>query len=103
MVLHHTNSFSLPAIYYKQGDTRVIVSTEKAIVFVKQNMSDSKGYLAKAKSHIISSLKNISSSEIIDQSVLQIPLEGLASEELNVGIHVMAGYQGLFEGVLFNN
>jgi len=40
---------------------------------------------------------------IIDQSNLQIPLEGLASEELNVGIHVMVGYQGLFEGVLFNN
>ncbi|GAA5187342.1 hypothetical protein [Ferrimonas gelatinilytica] len=102
-VLHHAKSFSLPAIYYKQGNVRVIISKEKAIDFVNNNMTDSKAYLAKAKSHIINSLMNISDSEMVDQSSLQIPLEGLVSAELNVGIHVMAGYQGLFEGVLFNN
>ena len=102
-ILHHANSFSRPAIYYKQGNTRVIISKEMAIAFVKKNMSDSKDYLAKAKSYIIHSLMKISGSEINDQSNLQIPLKGLVSEELNVAIHVMAGYQGLFEGVLFNN
>lgn len=102
-VLHHANSFSLPAIYYKQGSARAIISKEKAIAFVKNNMFGSKGYLAQVKSHIINSLMNISGSEIIDQSSLQITLEGLVFEELNMGVHVMAGYQGLSEGVLFNN
>ena len=103
IVLHHATSFSLPAIYYNQGNTRVIVSKNMAIAYVKKNISENKGYLAQAKSHILNTLNKISDSEIIDQSNLQIPLEGLVSDELNVGIHVMAGYQGLFEGVLFNN
>lgn len=102
-ILHHANSFSLPAIYYKQGNTRVIVSKDMAMAYVNKNMSDHKGYLSQAKSHILNSLSKISGSEIIDQSNLQIPLDGLVSDELNVGIHVMAGYQGLFEGMLFNN
>ena len=102
-VLLHANAFSLPAIYYKQGRTRIIVSKDMTIAYVKKNMSGNKGYLAQAKSHILNSLYKISGSEIIDQSNLHIPLEGLVSDELNVGIHVMAGYQGLFEGMLFNN
>lgn len=102
-VLHHVNSFSLPAIYFKQGNTRIIVSRDMAIAYVKKNMPDHKGYLAQAKSHILNTLNKISGSEIINQSNIQIPLEGLVSDELNVGIHVMAGYQELFEDVLFNN
>lgn len=101
-ILHHANSFSLPAVYYKQGNARVIISTEKAIAFVRQNMSENTDYVAEAKSSILSSLKGMDGSEIIDQSVLHMPLEGLTFEELNVGIHVMEGYRGLFEGVLFN-
>lgn len=102
-ILHHANSFSLPAIYYNQGNVRIIIPKDMAIAHVKKYMSDNKGYLAQAKSHILNTLNKLSGSEIIDQSNLQIPLEGLVSDELNVGIHVMAGYQGLFEGVLFNN
>ncbi len=100
--LYHASSYSTPAIFYKSNNSRVIVSVKDAILYIKDNMSEHKAFLKKAKYHIIDSLKRVDKSKVIDYSSLLISLEGLGPEELNVGIHVMSGYQGIFEGTLLN-
>lgn len=101
--LSHPESFELPAIYYKTNNSKVIVSASKAINFVEKNMATHKPYLKNAKAFIIRSLSELPKGKLVDHSSLWIPTEGLQGQELNKAIHVMAGYQGLFEGLLLNN
>lgn len=101
--LSHPESYELPAIFYKTNNSKVIVSVSKAINFVERNMATHKPYLKNAKAFIINSLSELPPNKLVDHSSLWIPTEGLRGQELNKAIHVMAGYQGLFEGVLLNN
>ena len=101
--LSHPVSYELPAIFYKTNDSKVIVSVSKAINFVESNMAAHKPYLKSAKEYIINSLSELPKNTLLDHSNLWIATEGLQGEELNKAIHVMAGYQGLFEGLLLNN
>ena len=66
-------------------------------------MATHKPYLKNAKAFIIRSLSELPKGKLVDHSSLWIPTEGLQGQELNKAIHVMAGYQGLFEGLLLNN
>lgn len=101
--LSHPVSYELPAIFYKTNNSKVIVSVSKAINFVEGNMSTHKPYLKSAKEYIINSLSVLPKNKLVDHSNLWIATEGLQGQELNKAIHVMAGYQGLFEGLLLNN
>tara|TARA_B110000211_G_C13963278_1_gene501573 strand:- start:457 stop:1029 length:573 start_codon:yes stop_codon:yes gene_type:complete len=101
--LSHPESYELPAIFYKTNNSKVIISVSKAINFVERNMATHKAYLKSAKVFIISSLSKLPKNKLVDHSSLWMPTEGLQGQELNKAIHVMAGYQGLFEGVLLNN
>ena len=100
--LMHAESYSLPAISYTKDNSRVIVSVNDALSFVKASMSEHKPFLKKAKTHIIQSLQKLNEKKIIDYSILLVNLDSLTGEELNIGIHVMAGYEGIFEGTLLN-
>ena len=70
-------------------------------------MATHKPYLKNAKEYIINSLINslseLPKNKLVDHSKLWIATERLKGQELNKTIHVMAGYQGLFEGLLLNN
>ncbi len=101
--LSHPVSYELPAIFYKTNNSKVIVSVSKAINFVEGNMATHKPYLKSAKEYIINSLSELPKNKLVDHSNLWIATEGLKGQELNKAIHVMAGYQGLFEGLLLNN
>lgn len=101
--LSHPLTYGLPAIFYKTNNSKVIVSVTKAINFVEGNMATHKPYLKDAKKHIISTLSELPKKQLVDHSNLWISTEGLQGQELNKAIHVMAGYQGLFEGLLLNN
>ncbi|USD28440.1 hypothetical protein J8Z24_16260 [Pseudoalteromonas sp. SCSIO 43201] len=101
--LSHPVSYELPAIFYKTNNSKVIVSVSKAINFVEGNMATNKPYLKSAKEYIINSLADLPKNKLVDHSNLLIMTEGLKGQELNKAIHVMAGYQGLFEGLLLNN
>ena len=96
-------SYELPAIYYKTNNSKVIISVSKAKSFVEGNMATHKPYLKNAKEYIINSLSELPKNKLVDHSNLWIATEGLQGQELNKAIHVMAGYQGLFEGLLLNN
>ena len=101
--LSHPESYELPAIFYKTNNSKVIVSVSKAINFVERNMATHKPYLKNAKAFIISSLSELPKNKLVNHSRLWVPTERLQGQELNKAIHVMASYQGLFEGVLLNN
>ncbi|WP_298445760.1 hypothetical protein [uncultured Ferrimonas sp.] len=101
--LVHPNSYDLPAIFHKSDNSKVIVSATKAINYVKTNMAEHTPYLKDAKAYILNSLSSLSNDKLLEQSELWIALEGLQGQELNKAIHVMAGYQGLFEGLLLQN
>ncbi|MCG7541070.1 hypothetical protein EXT48_16955 [Pseudoalteromonas sp. CO348] len=101
--LSHPVSYELPAIFYKTNNSKVIVSVSKAINFAEGNMETHKPYLKSAKEYIINSLSELPKNKLVDHSNLWITTKRLQGQELNKAIHVMAGYHGLFEGLLLNN
>ncbi|PLT24183.1 hypothetical protein [Pseudoalteromonas sp. MelDa3] len=101
--LVHPESYELPAIFYKTNYSKVILPVSKAIDFVKNNMANHKAYLKDAKAYILESLSKLPKNKLIDHSNLLIATDGLQGRELSKAIHVMAGYQGLFDGLLLKN
>lgn len=100
--LTNATTYSLPAIYYEHENSKIIVSVSNAFEITQKNMAEHKSYLKAAKLHILNTLQQLPKGALVNSSQLWIPTQGLEDDSLNKAIHVMAGYQFLFEYALFN-
>ena len=66
-------------------------------------MNSHRPYLQEAKENILQKLNNIKSKQLVNERQLWISLDGLQGQELNVAIHIMAGYQSMFVEALLEN
>ena len=100
--LKHPVAYTMPAIYYENNGSKIFVSATDAITFLTQNMSEQQPYLKNAKRQVLETLQQLDNDDIVNYTELLSPFDGLEPEKLNTAIHIMAAYEGMFEGLLLN-
>lgn len=109
--LTHPTSYLLPAIYYQKDNVTVIVPIKVAIDLVQEDIialsqegiESVNSVVVLAKNTILNSLKIINVNELVNSADLWVSPATVPEKSFPVALHVMIGYQAVFEKSLLRD
>lgn len=97
--LLHPVSVSSPSIYLDVEQSRLTISVSTALKLIEENMGSEKSFFESARNHIIQSLESVR-QPLTNADEFFIAMDDLTGQELQTAIHIMFGFQKVFEHAL---